>query len=74
MDSHCACGSNLGLRLVSVDTATGPAITVTCCGACATGAVVPPVPDGVARILARRAGIRLPGDPQQLRPKEGRRG
>ncbi|MGW7247679.1 hypothetical protein [Streptomyces decoyicus] len=68
MDSRCACGSTLDLRVVSIDTATGPAITVTCCGACAPGTVGPAVPDGVARILARRAGVPLPGEPKRLYP------
>ncbi|MFF8784195.1 hypothetical protein [Streptomyces sp. NPDC015125] len=53
---------------MEIDTATGPARTVTCCGACAPGPVGPPIPDGVARILARRAGVPLPGEPERLRP------
>lgn len=65
--ARCACGSTLDLRDVAIDSATGPAHVVTVCGPCAPGAV-PSVPPGVARILARRAGVRLPGQPKRLRP------
>ncbi|MFJ3948961.1 hypothetical protein ACIPXV_02680 [Streptomyces libani] len=68
MDSRCGCGAALDLRVVEIDTATGPAITVTCCGPCARFPAGPPIPDGVARILARRAGVPSPGEPKRLRP------
>jgi len=71
--THCACGSTLDLRDVSIDSASGPPRPTTFCGQCAPGATLP-VPPGVARVLARRADIRLPGDPQQLRPRGGDRG
>ncbi|MGW8552689.1 hypothetical protein [Streptomyces tubercidicus] len=70
MDSRCACGSTLDLCVVSIDTATGPARTVTCCAVCAAGPVGVLVPDGVARILARRAGVRVPDEPRRLRPAQ----
>ncbi|MFH8569575.1 hypothetical protein [Streptomyces sp. NPDC017993] len=66
-DDRCDCGSPLDLRDVLIDTATGPCIVLTVCGLCATGPVSPcPVPESVARILASRAGVRLPRDPPNL--------
>ena len=68
--THCACGSTLDLRDVSIDSASGPPRPTTFCGQCAPGATLP-VPPGVARILARRHGVWLPGDPPPLRPNGG---
>ncbi|MFF7410028.1 hypothetical protein [Streptomyces lydicus] len=71
--TRCACGSTLDLLEIVLDSASGPPRPVTVCGPCAPGATLP-VPPAVARVLARRADIRLPGDPQQLRPRGGDRG
>jgi hypothetical protein len=66
---RCDCGSTLDLRDVLIDTATGPCMARTVCDLCAAGPASPcPVPVSVARILARRAGVRLPGDPPTLGP------
>ncbi|AOP45676.1 hypothetical protein [Streptomyces lydicus] len=70
--ARCACGSTLDLRTVMVDSVSGPPRPVTVCGPCAPGATLP-VPPTVARVLARSAGIRLPGDLPRLHPAEGDR-
>jgi len=67
VSTRCDCGSTLDLRDVEIDSATGPARVVTVCGPCAPGATLP-VPPAVARVLARRARVRLPGDPPTIRP------
>ncbi|WP_326617485.1 hypothetical protein OG863_08925 [Streptomyces decoyicus] len=64
--TRCDCGSNLDLRDVVLDSASGPCVVITLCGRCAPGAL-PPVPPGVAKILARRADVRLPGAPPTIR-------
>lgn len=64
---RCDCGSTLDLRDVILDSASGPCVVITFCSQCAPRAV-PPVPPGVAKILARRAGVRLPDDPPTNRP------
>ncbi|MEU5214059.1 hypothetical protein [Streptomyces sp. NPDC020742] len=64
---RCDCGSTLDLRDVLLDSASGPCRSVTFCGRCAPYATES-VPEGVARILARRAGLRLPDDPPTIRP------
>lgn len=66
--TRCGCGSMLGLRDVLLDSASGPLRTVTCCDRCAPAAEFP-LPEGVARILARRGGIHLPAETPLLRPE-----
>ena len=64
---RCDCGSTLDLRDILVDSATAPCIVITICGLLAAGPVSPcPVPESAARVLARRAGVRLPGEPPAL--------
>ncbi|MEU9498270.1 hypothetical protein [Streptomyces sp. NPDC048196] len=69
--TRCDCGSTLDLRDIVLDSASGPGRTVTFCGACAPKATLP-VPAGVSRVLARRAGVRLPDDPVHLHGRRGR--
>ncbi|WP_407555507.1 hypothetical protein QOM21_37225 [Streptomyces sp. Pv4-95] len=64
---RCDCGSTLDLRDVLVDSASGPCIARTVCSVFAAGQVSPcPVPESAARVLARRAGVRLPGETTTL--------
>ncbi|BDH15791.1 hypothetical protein HOK021_69700 [Streptomyces hygroscopicus] len=55
---RCDCASTLDLRDVPIDSASGPPRYVTLCGTCAP-ATTGTVPDSVAWVLARRAGVRL---------------
>ncbi|MEV7470287.1 hypothetical protein AB0O20_27840 [Streptomyces kronopolitis] len=64
---RCDCGSNLDLRDIAIDSASGPPRLVTFCGPCAPAATGP-VPESVAWVLARRARVRLPGEPRRLHP------
>ena len=69
--TRCDCGSRINLRDIVLDSASGPPRTVTFCGGCAPRATLP-VPSGVARVLARRAGVRLPDDPVQPHDRRDR--